>query len=336
MKAIKDQKYIIERLTALWALNESGLGGFMHALNLSFTGILVGGISIISISLIAYFSKSLFKDVIKALTIVLLIKLAVSPHSPITAYIAVMFQALFGILLFSLFSFNKITYMFFGVITFVESATQKILVLTLIYGLSFWDAINIYGKWVTDFLSFISNITASKLVIGLFIFIYGCLGIIFGFFIYRLIKRIGQIESIKKYQLSVVKYQENKPKNKSKQFKRFLFWIVTITLIIISFTQLENDLSGWGKAFYIIIRSITVLVLWIFIVSPLLMRLLKNFLIKKKSSYQTEIDNALALFPYLKTIVVFSWKESKSTRGFSRITAFVSNCFLYTMFFKTE
>ncbi|WP_428741810.1 hypothetical protein [Tenacibaculum sp.] len=334
MKAFKDQKYIIERLTALWALNESGLGGFMHALNLSFSGILVGGISIISISLIAYFSKSIFKDVIKALTIVLLIKLAVSPHSPLTAYVAVMFQAFSGILLFSIFSFNKITYIVLGIITFIESATQKILTLTLIYGLSFWKAIDIYGKWVTDTLSFISNITASKLIIGTFILVYAFLGILFGFFIHRIIGRINQIESIEKYQLPVEKYQGNNSKKKSKQFRRLLFWFVTIALIIISFTQLENDLLGWGKAFYIIIRSITVLIIWIFIVSPLLMRLLKFLLKKKKSSYQAEVDSALALFPYLKTIVIFSWKESKNTHGIYRISEFVTNCILYSMFFK--
>lgn len=223
MKALKDQKYILERLTSLWALNESGLGGFMHALNLSFTGVLVGGISIISISLIAYFSKSIFKDVIKALTIVLLIKLAVSPHSPLTAYFAVIFQALAGISLFTLFSFNKITYIFYGIVAFVESAVQKIFVLTIIYSMSFWDAVNIYGKWVTDKFSMFPNITASKFVISTFIIVYGILGILFGLFIHRLLKRIKNIESVEKYQLAVEQYEGNNSKKKSKRFKRILF-----------------------------------------------------------------------------------------------------------------
>jgi hypothetical protein len=336
MKAIKDQKYIIERLTALWALNESGLGGFMHALNLSFTGILVGGISIISISLIAYFSKSLFKDVIKALTIVLLIKLAVSPHSPLTAYFAVMFQAFSGMLLFYLFSFNKLTYIIFGVLTFVESAIQKILVLTIIYGLSFWKAIDVYGKWVIDALSFIQDLTASKLVISTFIFVYACFGIMFGFYIHKLIKRINQIQSIEKYQLNVEQYHGNQIKKKSKLFKRILIWLITIVLIIISFTQIDSDLLGWKKAIYIIIRSVLVLIAWIFIISPLLMHLLKSFLNKKKSRYQLEIDHALALFPYLKRIIIVSWKESKNSKGIIKIGTFVTSCILYSMFFKAD
>lgn len=334
MTAAKDQKYIIERLTALWALNESGLGGFMHALNLSFTGILVGGISIISISLIAYFSKSLFKDVIKALIIVLLIKLAVSPHSPLTAYFAVMFQAFSGILLFYLFSFNRLTYIVFGVLTFVESAIQKILVLTIIYGLSFWKAINLYGKWLTDALNFIPDLTASKLVIGTFIFVYACLGIVFGFFIHKLIMRINQIESIEKYQLKVDQYHGTLLKKNSKQFKRVLIWLITIVFIILSFTQLDSDLLGWKKAVYILIRSVLVLTLWIFIISPLLIQLLKSFLNKKKNTYQLEIDNAMSLFPYLKTIILISWKESKNSSGVVRVGRFVTNCILYSMFFK--
>ena len=43
----------IQRLTALWAFTESGLGGIMHALQIPFTGLLVGGMAVIMISLIA-------------------------------------------------------------------------------------------------------------------------------------------------------------------------------------------------------------------------------------------------------------------------------------------
>ena len=73
----------IERLTALWALNESGLGGFLHVFNTPFTGLIVGGISILMISLIAYYAEDKWKAVLRALLIVLIVKMAVSPHSPV-------------------------------------------------------------------------------------------------------------------------------------------------------------------------------------------------------------------------------------------------------------
>ena len=67
-----NNKIAIERLTALWALNECGLGGVMHAFKLPFTGILVGGVSVLLITLIALFATKIGPALIKALTIVLL------------------------------------------------------------------------------------------------------------------------------------------------------------------------------------------------------------------------------------------------------------------------
>jgi hypothetical protein len=53
---MKNNKSIIDKLTALWALNESGLGGFLHVFNSPFSGLIVGGVSILLISLIAYYA----------------------------------------------------------------------------------------------------------------------------------------------------------------------------------------------------------------------------------------------------------------------------------------
>lgn len=65
--------YLIARLTALWALAESGLGGYMHAMKIPFTGIVLGGTAIVVISLIAWFSTTPFKSIIRATLLVLLV-----------------------------------------------------------------------------------------------------------------------------------------------------------------------------------------------------------------------------------------------------------------------
>jgi hypothetical protein len=145
---MKNNKSIIDKLTALWALNESGLGGFLHVFNSPFTGLIVGGVSILLISLIAYYAENKVESILKALVIVLVIKMAVSPYSPFGAYVAVSFQGLFGALLFSKFSWKGATLMILGIVTFLESALQKLLILTIVYGTGLWEAINIYGAWV--------------------------------------------------------------------------------------------------------------------------------------------------------------------------------------------
>ena len=152
---MKNSKSIIEKLTALWALNESGLGGFLHAFSTPFTGIIVGGISILLISLIAFYAEHKWKAILKALLVVLIIKMAVSPYSPFGAYVAVSFQALFGALLFANFSWKGITLMVLGMVTFLESALQKLLILTIVYGTGFWEAVNIYGASVQKKLNFV-------------------------------------------------------------------------------------------------------------------------------------------------------------------------------------
>jgi hypothetical protein len=95
-----DRDRAVERLTALWALNEAGLGGLIHALRVPFTGIVVGSTAVVLIALIAFFAERKAKAILKATVIVLLVKAAASPHTPLPAYAAVSFQGLAGALLF--------------------------------------------------------------------------------------------------------------------------------------------------------------------------------------------------------------------------------------------
>lgn len=84
----KENQLAISRLTALWALSESGLGGMMHAVKIPFTGFFLGGFAIVIITLIAHFSKTPFKSILQATLLVILVKAAASPHSPPMAYLS--------------------------------------------------------------------------------------------------------------------------------------------------------------------------------------------------------------------------------------------------------
>ena len=130
------------RLTALWALSESGLGGMMHALKIPFSGLFLGGFAIVMVTLIAQqYQKGRFKAVMQATLLVILVKAMASPHSPPMAYIAVGFQGLAGACIYSI-GFNRITCTLFGGIALFESAIQKFLTTTLIFGKSIWEALD--------------------------------------------------------------------------------------------------------------------------------------------------------------------------------------------------
>jgi hypothetical protein len=74
---LNNQKTFIA-LTALWAFVEAGLGGFLHALHLPFTGIVLGGFAVLIISLLAMCYDKPFAKIVQATLIVLAIKAAVN------------------------------------------------------------------------------------------------------------------------------------------------------------------------------------------------------------------------------------------------------------------
>ncbi len=327
---MKNNKSILDKLTALWALNESGLGGFLHVFNSPFTGFIVGGISILLISLIAYYAENKWQAILKALVIVLIIKMAVSPYSPFAAYIAVSFQAFFGAFLLSNFSWKGATLMVLGFVTFLESAFQKLIVLTIVYGENLWEAIDIYGYWVQDKMNFISQTSPTNLLVGIYLVVYGIGGILAGFFIRNILRIISEEkEHTFHLELETESTQINK-KRKSFKSKIIWVWLITVAIIVLAFTVFGGPLFGWGKAIYIVLRSFLILMLWYLVIGPLLLKLIRNYLNRKESEYRSDITNAMDLFPYFRQIIAYTWKVSKHLKGYKRFEFFmaksISNC----------
>lgn len=334
---MKNNKSVLDKLTALWALNESGLGGFLHVFNSPFTGFIVGGISILLISLIAYYAENKWQAILKALFIVLIIKMAVSPYSPFAAYIAVSFQAVFGAFLFSNFSWKGVTFMVLGFVTFLESASQKLIVLTIVYGENLWEAIDIYGYWVQNKMNFISETSSTSILIGIYLTVYGVGGILAGIFIKSILKIISQE---KKQEFHLPKLAESLPnqKNKKKSFKTKVIWVwlITVAIIVLAFAIFGGPLFGWEKAIYIVLRSFLILMLWYLVLGPLLLKLIRNYLSKKESKYQNDISNAMDLFPYFRQIISYTWKESKHFKGYERFKYFMAKSISNCINFETE
>jgi len=331
---MKNKKSIIDKLTALWALNESGLGGFLHVFSTPFTGIIVGGISILLISLIAYYAEHKWKAILKALLIVLIIKMAVSPYSPFGAYVAVSFQALLGALLLTNFSWKGASLMVLGMVTFLESALQKLLILTIVYGTGFWQAINIYGVSVQKKLDFVSETSTTSVLVTTYLVVYGICGILAGFFIKDMIKIISNKKQ-KDFYLEPDDLSTEKSKSK-KPFKSKVIWVwlFTVILIVLAFTFFGGELFGWKEGVYIMLRSFLILMLWYLVIGPFLLKVVQKYLRKKESQYKEDISNAMDLFPYFRQIIAFTWNETKHLKGYMRFKHFMANSISNCIHFK--
>ena len=137
------------KLTTLWAFSEAVLGGILHALSIPFSGAVLTGFAVILISMISLFSESR-GEIFKATLIVILVKGAVSPHSPVTAHFAVFLQGILGELFFFSKRFYKISTMLLSVTTIVLASVQRVILLTIIYGNSLWESIDVYSNFILN------------------------------------------------------------------------------------------------------------------------------------------------------------------------------------------
>ena len=333
---MKNNKSIIDKLTALWALNESGLGGFLHVFNSPFTGLIVGGVAILLISLIAYYAENKWQSILKALVIVLIIKMAVSPYSPFAAYIAVSFQAVLAAFLFSNFSWKGFTLIVLGMVTFLQSALQKLLVLTIVYGTELWEAVNIYGAWIQAKMQFVSETSATSVLITIYLLVYGIGGVLAGLFIKSVMVIISQKEAANVQLKPSDLIQEHQKTNVSFKAKIIWVWLITVGVIVVAFSIFGGPLFGWQKAFYIVLRSFLILMLWYLILGPLLLKAIRKYLNKKESQYKEDITNAMDLFPYFRHIISFTWKETKHLKGYTRFKYFMANSISNCIHFKVQ
>jgi len=327
-----DQNIAIQRLTALWALTESGLGGLMHALNSSYTGLVVGGISIVLISLICFFSNRSWNTITKALLLVLIVKFIVSPHSQMTAYFAVSFQAISGYLFYR-FLPNALASFIFPIMALLESAFQRILVLAILFGQNLSNAIDSLGQKVIGFFNIAFQGSSTHILIFIYGFIHIIAGFIIGYFCYNLMKSIKHDKNLEKYSIVAQKLEIKDKQKRVSRFKQVIWGI----LIMLSFIVAYGFHSGGvSKGLLILSRTILIITVWYFILSPLILKALRKYLSKKKNEYSENIESIFSLFPYLTWIVNKVIKNSAGQTHLKRLYYILYNILMYSLYFRTN
>lgn len=330
----------VSRITALWAFSEAALGGVLHALKIPFTGLFIGGAAVIFLSLIANFAsrKSI---IIQATLIVILIKGVVSPYTPLNAYFSVFFQGALAYVLFSIIPSNKISSFLLGVITLSFSAFQKVIVLTVLFGNTLWESIDTFGHYVSS--EFLMNNSStdfqlSWLLIGAYGSIHLFGGIVFGITAGRTPKWIlNNVDEAKKYNELLlgkdekINLQPDRKKKKKAWWKRkstIVIGLFSVSMITISYLNPQLDDNLAFHILIMLIRSILITYIWFGLLSPILIKWVKKYLLQKKSEYSKEVNQILTLFPYFKGIINFSWEETKGEKNYKRVIPFLKNSFI--------
>ncbi len=331
----------VNRLIAVWALSEAALGGVLHAFRIPFTGLFVNSAAVILMVLIAWYSNKP-GDVLRATLVVLVIKGIVSPHTPINAYFAVGFQGIAGELLLRSKKYIIPASIMLGVITLLQSALQKIIVLTIVFGNTLWESIDIFGNFVLN--QFVADsavagdYSLSYWLIALYITIHLAAGIFVGILAARIPVWLTRERenlpfdiNLSDVGLSVPKESHGRKRGWLGKTSGIVILLMAMVLVVASYIYPEIPLSQGQKAIVMILRSIVIMFIWFTLLSPVLLKLYRRFLSNKQSSYASEVQQAISIMMPLRRIVYKAWADTGKFPGLKRYRQFIMLALVYIL-----
>lgn len=333
-REVGDDFFRIDRVTALWALSEAALGGVLHALQFPMTGLLINSSAVIFIALIAYYARHK-GAILRATLIVLIIKGMVSPHTPVNAFIAVTFQGVMGELLFRTKKYFKLSAILLSILTLLQSGTQKIVVLTIVFGNNLWESINIFANFILQKFHFSDPTNATQdisfWIITGYISLHGIVGILVGILASRIPARLDK--ELEQYEESIHLSKLTTPgqikvnKTRKSWLRKpsgIAIFILAAIIVLLSYMYPEITSKQGTKAVIMILRSIIIMAIWYIWVGPKLLSLINKMLKKKQNQYYIQVQKTLQILPPLRAIIYQSWNSAKEYSTMHRIKTFIT------------
>lgn len=331
-----DRARAVERLTALWALNEAGLGGFIHALRVPFTGVVVGSTAVVLIALIAFFAERPVKAILKATVVVLLVKAAASPHTPLPAYVAVAFQGLAGALLCGWLPSLRVGALLLGLLALWQGAVQKLVVMSLLYGRSLWDSVDAVGRWILEKMGGgPGQLSPTGWFLVVYLGYYTAAGLITGWLAGAIPGEIGRaLERPRSAPRPAAGAAPELPRLPARKrwWQRTPFRAgAVLALLLLTTTWLAPGGAGWSQGVRVVARVLVVLALWLGVLRPLGRALFRRFRRREQAAYGADVARALEQLPGLRQSAAQAWRDSGDAAGFRRWKRFLVELILLAL-----
>jgi len=334
----------VARLTALWALAESALGGIVHALRIPLSGLAIAGTAVILISLIAHFAERP-RDILRATLLVLIVKAVGAPHTQLVGYLAVGFQGVFAFAVYSIWSPGRGSTLFFATVALVETAVQKLLTLAIFFGLPLWEAVDEWGGWILQryFPAYVdAEFSLAMSLVGVYVGIYLLGGLAIGFIAGRLPVRIAHERKIlelqdQQFELSTgnetattaasragVRQPEKTRTGRLPGLKTALTWMIVVAVLAASVYASPSELSPIGSAAVYLVRTMAILAIWYFLIGPILSRALQRWLVSRSEAHSVELEEVLAALPLYRRLATEQYRLlSRDYRGVGLVRRWV-------------
>ncbi|MEJ8757902.1 hypothetical protein WG947_12885 [Pontibacter sp. H259] len=324
------QPAVFYRITALWALSEALLGGVLHALHLPGTGLFVGGAAVLCISLLAHFCPDR-KAILKATVLVLLIKGILSPHTPPGAYLAVSIQGGLGYLLFQSKRYFKISCFLLGILTQLQSALQRLVVMVFMFGADLYQVAHGFVNYILKKAGFPEGEYVLYIVLA-YLGLHVLMGVLVGWIAGRLPDKLKQQQVVNFPELKAGSIQElTAGKPKTGRGKKSLITLVSIVSVIL-IAGLYVGILSYNTAYTILLRGVLVLVLWVWVISPFLKKILLKWSHTRKTKLANELSQVLDLMPFIKLLVINCWASLSGHSLAYRLLLFPKRFIAYLLY----
>ncbi|MEE9430438.1 MAG: hypothetical protein V3V16_05315, partial [Melioribacteraceae bacterium] len=164
--------------------------------------------------------------------------------------------------------------------------------------------------------------------IGVYMFIHIAGGVLAGYYASNIPSKIDvALLERKQFKLEISKELIGRKKKRKKWWRRTSSLVlITFSIILISlsflFEQLGNSVAQ--KVIFMLIRSVVIIVVWFYLISPLLLKYVKKILSKKLKHQAEEVENIISIFPNVRAIIKYSWTQSSNLKGVRRIVEFLN------------
>ncbi len=337
---VADGSPAVARLTALWALAEVGLGGALHALRLPLTGLLVGSSAVVLLSLIAHAARRddrpVRRTLLTATAIVLGVKAAASPHAPVGAYLAVAFQG--GLAALVLPTLGRTAGpLVLGVAALAESAVQRVLVMTLLFGAAFWDAVDALVALAVRQIGPLVRVaagpdSASVWLVGVYVGLHVAMGVVAGVLGARLPRRMFRASGEAEARAMAIEARRQAESRAVSQRRSARVWwkrpamrrlgLVALLLGAYALLGLADDtVRPLAAAAVAMGRAVVLVGIWVAVVAPLLMRVVHRW--ARGSARGAHVAQAADQLPELAALSRIAWRRTRGS-GLARPIAFAT------------
>lgn len=326
------QTSVTLRITALWAFSEAFLGGILHGLQIPFAGLVLAFVASVCITLIAIGNRQL-GEIFKATLLVIAVKFILSPHTPPMAYVAVLIQGAVGELLFLNKKQVRPAAFILTLFSLLYSAFQHLLILTIIFGKGFWQALDIFLNKITQ--SFVKGaVHYSLYIIIIYLACYLLAGIVGGLLNIKIIKSVqeGQQADALLQQINDLPTSDNfftkENTGHPKKSFAFLFGGLMVLLLIFSYLPFFSKSFSGSQLLELIVRGVIIVLVWNYFITPLLRLQIQKWVARYKEKNGNALQQVIRLLPGIKIIVQQSWQLSQQPTKWLRFKNFINNTVL--------